>query len=285
MAIKGINTAPILQNNKFFLMAFKFCDANKQERLFFMQISTLIDFLIVLRHSSLRIGQRLAMQGEEFKMKLLADNEALATNIPVITQAEVTQPDPGFLVTSIAPKLAEDRFSLIACLHNEHVITLEIDDTQAEFILLAVKKAIEFVKDEEALRTIGAFMSFMLLYDVNLTDISNLKYNELKHDQWKQQFFCHYLAILYCFETEQGKQLLSGNVIKINSHPNSPEVQALLQLIATMSPTTKALREKYSLCDTLTRVINAPSAKALTKDECLRALHTFCIETKVNPGQ
>jgi len=284
MAIKGINTAPIVQNNRFFLMALKIRDNKDQEHLLFMQISTLIDFLIVLRHSTFRVSQRLATLGDEFKTKLIAVNEDLASNVPAISEAEVTQPDQGLLVTSIAPKIGEDSFSLIACLHNEHVATIEIDDSQAELIILAVKKAIEFVKDEEALKTIGVFMSFMLLYDVNLSDTNNLKYNELKHEPWKQQFFSHHLAVLYCFDTDKGEQILSGNVIKINGDPKSPETEAIVQLISSMGPTSKSLRDKYSLCKTFTRVINAPSAKALTKDECLRALHTFCVETKATLG-
>jgi len=279
MAIKGINTAPLIHNNRFLLMALKIRDNNNQEHLFFMQIPTLIDFLIVLRHSTFRISQRLAMLGEEFKTKLIAANEDLASNVPVITQAEITQPDQGLLVTSIAPKVGENCFSLIACMHNEHITTIEIDDSQAEFIITAVKKAIEFAKDEEALNTIGVFMSFMLLYDVNLTDINNLKYNELKHEPWKQQFFSHNLAVLYCFDTDEGKKILAGNVIKINSQPNSHETEAIVKLVSSMSPTSKPLKDRYKLCDTFTRVINAPSTKALTKDECLRALHTFCVET------
>lgn len=281
MAIKGINTAPILQNNRLCLIAFKLRDDNKQERLFFMQIPTLIDFLVVLKNSTLRVSQRLASAGEEFKMKLIADNEALAGNIPVITQAEVTQPDPGMLVTSIAPKVGDEYFSLIAFMHNEHVITFEIDDNQAEFILVAIKKAIEVTKDNEALRTISAFMSFILLYDVNLADSNKLQYNEFKHELWKQNSFSQYLAVLYCFDTEHGKQLLAGNVIKINGELQSQETEALLQFIYLMTPTSKLLRDKNSLCNVFTQVINAPTAKALTKDECLRALHNFYLEKKI----
>ncbi len=279
MAIKGINTAPILQNNRFFMMAFKVRDESKHERLFFMQMSTLIDFLTILRHSTFRASQRLATFGEEYKTKLIAENEALTRNIPAITQTEVTQPDAGYLVTSIAPKLGEDRFSLIACLHNEHVVTLEIDDSQAEFIILAIRKAIEFVKDEDALKMLATFMSFMLLYDANLSDINNLKYNEFKNEQWKQHLFYQSLAVLYCFETEKGKQILAGNIVKINGEPESPEAKGILTFIASLSPTSKSLQEKYTLCKTFTRVIPAPPGHALTKDECLRALHNFCVET------
>ena len=285
MGIKGINTAPIIQDDRLFLMSFKFKDSSNNERMCFMQIPTLIDFLLILRGCASRVGQRLATQGEDYKAKYVADNEWLANNIPLITQEEVMQPDPGNLVMSIAPKLSQDHFSLIAVLHNEHVITIEIDDTQAEFVLLAVRKAIEYIKDDETLRMIGTFMDFMVLLDVDLSNISNLKYNELKHEPWKQYFFAKYIAILYCFETENGKQLLAGNIIKINVEPDSPQAENILQKIASLTPTCKAMREKYTLCQTFTHVIPTAQNQILTRDESLRALHNFCLETKTALSQ
>lgn len=280
MRIKGINTAPIIQNERLFLMSFKFRDSSNNERMFLMQISTLIDFLIILRGCALRVGQRLATRSDDYKMECIAENEKLAQNIPEITQAEVMQPDPGNLVISIAPKISEEHFSLVAVLHNEHVMTIGIDDTQAEFIMIAIKKAIDHIKDDETLRMISTFMDFMVLFDVNLSDINNLKYNQLNHEPWKQYFYATYVAVLYCFETENGKQLLAGNIIKINVDPVSQEGENILQHIAMLTPTCKAMREKYPLYQTFCQVIPSKQTQVLTIDECLRALHNFCLETK-----
>lgn len=285
MAIKGINTGPIVQNGRLFLTAFKALDDNNHERFFIMQMTTLIDFLILLRTSAIRAGQHIDTLGDEYKNRCIAVNESLALNIPEIKPAEVNQPNPAFLVTSIAPKMGQDGFRLIACMHDESILTLDIDDLQADFIMFGVRKAIEFIKDEETLKMLNTFMSFMMLYDVNLSDISNFKYNELKHEPWKQHFFAYYMAVIYCFETEEGKQLLAGNVLKINLQPDSPEVDNLLQLIATYSPVCKALQEKYKICETFTHVIDTPQGKTLTKDECLRALHTFCLEKQKSLAQ
>jgi len=285
MVIKGINTAPIIQNERLFLMSFKFRDSSDNERMFFMQIPTLVDFLIILRGCALRVGQRLTTRGDDYKTKCIAENEVLAKNIPEITQVEVMQPDPGNLVMSIAPKISEENFSLVAVLHNEHVITLDIDDTQAEFIIMAVKKAIDHIKDDETLRMISIFMDFMVLFDINLSDINNLKYNQLNHEPWKQYFYARYVAVLYCFDTDDGKQLLAGNIIKMNVDPVSQEGENILQQIAMLTPTCKAMREKHTLCQTFSQVIPSKHAQVLSRDECLRALHNFCLETKTTLNQ
>ncbi|HBR1674965.1 TPA: hypothetical protein L9M02_004940, partial [Klebsiella quasipneumoniae subsp. quasipneumoniae] len=59
MIVKGINTAPIKQGDHLFLMSFKVKDANDSDRLFYMQITTLVDFLTILRNRVLRVSERI----------------------------------------------------------------------------------------------------------------------------------------------------------------------------------------------------------------------------------
>lgn len=131
MEIYGINTASLVQNDRLLLMAFKIRDKDNNDRMLLMQIKTLIDFLIILRSRITLVGQRIAQQGDDFKNKCITANESLVKNIPEITQAEVTQPDPGLMVMSMAPKMSDDGFSLVMALNNEHIVALEIDDLQS----------------------------------------------------------------------------------------------------------------------------------------------------------
>lgn len=281
MGIKGINTAPIKQNDRFFLMAFKIRDNNDNDRMFLMQLTTLIDFLIILRARVSKVAQRLGVQGEDYKEKCIAANESLARNIPQITQEEVLQIDPGNMVMSIAPKLAEAHFTLVSILHNEQVITIEIDDSQAEFIIMAIRQAVTLMDDQETLQTLGALLDFIMMYNVDLSNMDNLQYQEINHEPWKKDLFTEYLAVLFSFDTEEGKKLLSGVILKTNEHVSSPETESIVQRVAMLTPAIKVLQEKYKNCQTFRRSIpSGQTPNLLTKDECLRALHNFCLETK-----
>ncbi|MCU6669294.1 YjeJ family protein [Enterobacteriaceae bacterium H4N4] len=278
MEIKGLNTAPIKQGERLFVMTLKVKDSNNNDRILFMQISTLVDFLILLRNRMSQVMQRLQERGEDYKAILMASAESLTKNIPEIVQEEVMQPDPGNLIMSMAPKLDDERFTLITVLNNQHIVTLEIDDSQVEFIIMAIIKAIEVSNDKEAQQTIGAVLDFLMLYNVDLENHENLRYREVKHEPWKESLFSNYMAVLYCYDTEEGKKVLAGAVIKTNTPANTPETENIIQRVAMLTQTIKEIHEKYKTYQVFSRIIPSEPLKTLSKDHCLKALHSFCLE-------
>lgn len=156
MTLKGINTASIKQGDHLCLVTFKTLNANDKSRVLYMQINTLVDFLIILRSRMLKVSQRLSDKGETYKETLQAEMESLARNIPQIVASEVNQPDASNLIVSLAPKFKEESVSLIAVLQSEQVITLEIKDSQVEFIILAIQKAIETANDPHSMQIVGS---------------------------------------------------------------------------------------------------------------------------------
>lgn len=282
MAIKGINTAPIKQGERLFVMTLKVKDHDNNDRMVFMQIPTLVDFLIILRNRMSKVVKRLEERGESYKAELIAVTESLAKNIPEIVQAEVMQPDPGNLIISMAPKFYDEQFKLIAVLNNQSVVTIEIDDSQVEFIILAIQKAIEVADDKESMQTIGAVLDFLMLYNADLANLDNFQYREVKHDPWKENLFSHYMAILYCFNTEAGKQILAGAVIKTDAQPNSAEAEQIIKKLAALNYTIKSITEKSQLCQVFSRIIPSQPEQILTKEDCLKALHRFCVEMQGN---
>lgn len=280
MIIKGLNTAPIKQGDHICLMTFKIKDSNGMYRTFYMQITTLIDFLIILRSRMININQHLADKGFVYKEKIQSNIESMAINIPEIIPDEVMQPDPGNIVTSLTPKFKDIQSSLIIILQNEKVITLEIDDTQVEFIIIAIQKAIETINDKETMTVICSLLDFLLFYSVDLSNLEYLNFKVINHELWKQHLFSNYLAVLYCFETERGKELLAGTLIKTNAQPDTQEVESIVQRAAHLTPMLKQLQEKYPLCKTFCQQIPSQPMQVLTKEECLRALHAFCLKTQ-----
>ncbi|MCP6401477.1 YjeJ family protein, partial [Klebsiella pneumoniae] len=57
-------------------------------------------------------------------------------------------------------------------------------------------------------------MDFLMCYAVDLTTQPNIDYQQYSHEDWKQNLFFHYLGVLYCCETDEGKKIVSGAVVK-----------------------------------------------------------------------
>ncbi|HBR1291978.1 TPA: hypothetical protein L9L25_004104 [Klebsiella quasipneumoniae subsp. similipneumoniae] len=280
MILKGLNTAPIKQGDHLFLMAFKISGTENNGCLFYMQLTTLVDLLIILRSRITKVAQRLVECGNKYEMKIKSDIDILNNNIPEIYYSEVSQPNSMQLVTSIAPKFKDEAISLIIAMQNEKIITIEINDTQVEFFILAIQKAIETINDKETLNILGSLLDFLLLYSVDLTNLDFLNYKEINHELWKHNLYSEYLAVLYCFETERGKVILSGAIIKANAQYDSQEVQHIIHKVAALTPMLKKIQEKYTLYKSFCQKITSDSGQILTKEACLTQLHSFCLKTQ-----
>ncbi|MDP1258450.1 YjeJ family protein [Klebsiella quasipneumoniae] len=280
MILKGLNTAPIKQGDHLFLMAFKISGTENNGCLFYMQLTTLVDLLIILRSRITKVAQRLVKRGNKYEKKIKSDIDILNNNIPEIYYSEVSQPSSMQLVTSIAPKFKDEAISLIIAMQNEKIITIEINDTQVEFFILAIQKAIETINDKETLNILGSLLDFLLLYSVDLTNLDFLNYKEINHELWKHNLYSEYLAVLYCFETERGKVILSGAIIKANAQYDSQEVQHIIHKVAALTPMLKKIQEKYTLYKSFCQKITSDSGQILTKEACLTQLHSFCLKTQ-----
>lgn len=280
MILKGLNTAPIKQGDHLFLMAFKISGTENNGCLFYMQLTTLVDLLIILRSRIKKVAQRLVERGNKYEKKIKSDIDILNNNIPEIYYSEVSQPNSMQLVTSIAPKFKDEAISLIIAMQNEKIITIEINDTQVEFFILAIQKAIETINDKETLNILGSLLDFLLLYSVDLTNLDFLNYKEINHELWKHNLYSEYLAVLYCFETERGKVILSGAIIKANAQYDSQEVQHIIHKVAALTPMLKKIQEKYTLYKSFCQKITSDSGQILTKEACLTQLHSFCLKTQ-----
>ncbi|HFN0467044.1 YjeJ family protein [Klebsiella quasipneumoniae subsp. similipneumoniae] len=280
MILKGLNTAPIKQGDHLFLMAFKISGTENNDCLFYMQLTTLVDLLIILRSRITKVAQRLIERGNKYEKKIKSDIDILNKNIPEIYYSEVSQPNSMQLVTSIAPKFKDEAISLIIAMQNEKIITIEINDTQVEFFILAIQKAIETINDKETLNILGSLLDFLLLYSVDLTNLDFLNYKEINHELWKHNLYSEYLAVLYCFETERGKVILSGAIIKANAQYDSQEVQHIIHKVAALTPMLKKIQEKYTLYKSFCQKITSDSGQILTKEACLTQLHSFCLKTQ-----
>ncbi len=100
----GFNTASIKYEDKFLALMLKVKLSNQLFQSYYLQAQALTDLLLVLQHRMAIVLQRLNAEGESYKSELVAFNEQLIENTPVIDMPEVQQPNPERRVISITLK-------------------------------------------------------------------------------------------------------------------------------------------------------------------------------------
>jgi len=274
----GLNTAVIKNDNHFLALLLKLKDKSGNASLYYMQAPVLVDLMLCLRSRMDIVTKRLSEEGEDYKAELIAANEALLANTPQIEMTEVQQPAPERRVMSITFKPGNTSSTLVTMLPNEHVVMLDIDDMHIEAVMVAIQQALTHAGEEQLLQLIGLNMTYLMLYTVDLTRGDDIDYQHQAHEQWKLNLFSHYLAVLYCYETDQGKNILAGAVIKTSfPHPSNEENQ-IVMLASKRNLKLKSLEEKYPLCQIFTRIIPSQPGKMLSLAECLRPVHAFFVE-------
>ena len=125
-------------------------------------------------------------------------------------------------------------------------------------------------------------MDYLILYAADLASSKNIDYQQFQVEEWKLNLFSHYLAVLYCYQTEAGKKIMSGAVVKTSvPHPSDAENHIVLSAIER-SPKLKTFNESFSLCQVFCRPIMAQQGKMLSLEECLRPLHAFFLEQQAS---
>lgn len=70
----------------------------------------------------------------------------------------------------------------------------------------------------------------------------NLEYDTYSQPEWKHNLFDHYLAVLYRFKDESGKEQFSGAVVKTREATPGKEIEAITRRMLDFSPRLKNSR-------------------------------------------
>ncbi|MEV9067911.1 YjeJ family protein [Klebsiella quasipneumoniae] len=276
----GFNTAGITFEDRFLALLLKIKQQNGPCQQYYLQAPILLDFLLILQNRLLMTYKRLHEQGETFKEELIAYNESLIANIPAVEMAEIQQPNPERRIMSITLKPGETESTLILVLQNEQICTLCIEDRQVEALLAGIQQALKTVNDQAVIQYLSSNMDFLMCYTVDLTTQPNIDYQQHPQEEWKLNLFSHYLGALYCCETEEGKKIVSGAVVKTSvPHLSELENNVVMQLIEK-SPKLKAMHAELAPCQIFSTIIPSQPGRMLSLEECLRPLHAFYLEKK-----
>ncbi|HEO9212036.1 TPA: hypothetical protein QIF82_000996 [Klebsiella quasipneumoniae subsp. similipneumoniae] len=276
----GFNTAGITFEDRFLALLLKIKQQNGFCQQYYLQAPILLDLLLILQNRLLVTYKRLHEQGETYKEELIAYNESLIANIPAVEMAEIQQPNPERRIMSITLKPGETESALILVLQNEQICTLCIEDRQVEALLTGIQQALKTIDDQELMRYLTSSFDFLMCYTVDLTTQPNIDYQQYPQEEWKLNLFSHYLGVLYCCETEEGKKIVSGAVVKTSvPHLSELENNIVMQLIEK-SPKLKAMHAELAPCQIFSTIIPSQPGRMLSLEECLRPLHAFYLEKK-----
>ncbi|WP_049165004.1 YjeJ family protein [Klebsiella variicola] len=276
----GFNTAGITFEERFLALLLKVKKENGFCEIYYLQAPVLADLLLILQSRMAVVFQRLENQGEAYKDELITYNEALVAHIPQVETAEIQQPSPERRIMSITLKPGETQSTLILVFQDEQISTLCIDDLQIEALNIGIQQALKTVGDLELVKYLSSNMDFLMCYTVDLTTQPNIDYQQYPQEEWKLNLFSHYLGVLYCCETEEGKKIVSGAVVKTSvPHLSELENNIVMQLIEK-SPKLKAMHAELAPCQIFSTIIPSQPGRMLSLEECLRPLHAFYLEKK-----
>ncbi|HCM6243687.1 TPA: hypothetical protein N3Z60_003800 [Klebsiella pneumoniae] len=276
----GFNTAGITFEDRFLALLLKIKQQNDPCQQYYLQAPILLDLLLILQNRLLVTYKRLHEQGETYKEELIAYNESLIANIPAVEMAEIQQPNPERRIMSITLKPGETESTLILVLQNEQICTLCIEDRQVEALLAGIQQALKTVNDQDIIHYLTANLDFLICYTVDLTTQPNIDYQQHTQEDWKLNLFSHYLGVLYCCETDEGKKIVSGAVVKTSAPHLSELENNVVTRIIEKSPKLKAMHAELAPCQIFSTVIPSQPGRMLSLEECLRPLHAFYLEKK-----
>ena len=271
----GFNTASIKYDDKFLALMLKVKQSNQLCQSYYLQAPILADLLLVLQHRMAIVLQRLNTEGEKYKNELQACNEQLIKNTPVIDIPEVQHPNPERRIMSITLKPGDTGSTLILALQNEQIATLRIDDMQVEALLIGIQQSLKNTGDNELIHYLTLSLEGLMLYALDLTNASNIDYQQSLQDEWKLNLFSHYLGVLYCCDTEEGRKIISGAVIKTNAAHQSEQENSVVMRLIEGSPKLKEVHAQRQPSQIFSQVIASQPGKILSLEECLRPLHAF----------
>ncbi|HHU6577923.1 TPA: YjeJ family protein [Klebsiella pneumoniae] len=276
----GFNTAGITFEDRFLALLLKIKQQNGPCQQYYLQAPILLDLLLILQNRLLVTYKRLHEQGETYKEELIAYNESLIANIPAVEMAEIQQPNPERRIMSITLKPGETESTLILVLQNEQICTLCIEDRQVEALLAGIQQALKTVNDQDIIHYLTANLDFLICYTVDLTTQPNIDYQQHTQEDWKLNLFSHYLGVLYCCETDEGKKIVSGAVVKTSAPHLSELENNVVTRIIEKSPKLKAMHADLTPCQIFSTIIPSQPGRMLSLEECLRPLHAFYLEKK-----
>lgn len=272
-SIHGLNSGLLLNEAGFVALALKVKTSNGQTSLFYIQGEALRDLMMVLQNRLLFVQNNVANGHQEVAEHIEAANHELIKNLPALELKDVEQPDAGFLVNSLAVSFAEDGFKLAIFLKNESLLHIKVSDAQLQFIMVAIARALDNVKNVDLINIFTSGINYAPVYDALFKQDGSIDYSLIEAEQWKLDLFNEYVLIVYGIENKEGFKLKFGAVVKCHKSVNEQEIDIIARNFASKSK--KIMPYLNQLAEIKTRVMPFEKVGIPSVNEALQPLADF----------
>lgn len=271
--MNGLNTGILMNEEGFLALVLKIKTSNDQTNLFYLQGEALRDLMMVLQNRLLFLHQKIGNGQIDVSRRIESANQELANNLPVIEPKDVQQPDAGCLVSSIAVSCSEDDFKLLFIQRNGSLYHIKISDTQIQFMMVAIAKALDNVKNNDLISLLTAGINYAPVYDAIFKQDGSIDYSLIETEQWKMDLFNQYILIIYGIESKEGLELRFGAVIKTHNVVNDQEIDVIARNFASRS--NKLMQYHHQLAEIKTTVMPFEKDGVPSVNEALQPLANF----------
>lgn len=272
-SIHGLNSGLLLNEEGFVALALKVKASNGQTSLFYLQGEALRDLMMVLQNRLLFVQNNIANGHQEVAEHIETANQELIKNLPMLELKDVEQPDAGFLVNSLAVSFAKDGFKLAIFLKNESLLHIKVSDAQLQFIMVAIARALDNVKNVDLINILATGINYAPVYDALFKQDGSIDYSLIETDQWKLDLFKEHVLIVYGIESKEGLQLKFGAVVKCHKCVNEQELDIIARNFASKSK--KIMPYLNQLAEIKTRVMPFEKVGIPSVNEALQPLAEF----------
>lgn len=278
ISIKGVNTGVIRQKDTFIALALKIREPRNKESLFFFSVMELRDLLIALESRLWQKQQINADERQNYEKARDKANKKMVENIPELQVEELKNADINRRIKtlSLISNQGEDLIFALT-LHDGSQCELQVNELQIEMIARTIIHAINNAEMLELAQRMTSLLDFLPLFDVDCQDNGNLEYDSYDQPEWKHNLFSHYLAVIYRYQDQEGKEQFCGSIVKSRAPSGGKEVEGITRRLLDFSPRLKKIAQ--TPCQVSVRTLTANSSQQLTQEQCLRALHHLRVQT------
>lgn len=233
--LNGLNTGILMNEQGFLAIALKMKTSNGQTNLFYLQGDVLRDLMMVLQNRIVSLHTKVVSGQQDFTAHVENANQELVNNLPVIEQKDLEQPDPGCIVNSISVSLGDDDFKLLLIQKNEALHHIKVSDTQIQFLMVAIARALDNVKNADLIDLLTAGINYVPVYDADFKQDGTIDYSMIETEHWKLDLFYQFVLIIYGIENQDGFELKFGAVIKTHSAVNEQVIDSIARNFASRS--------------------------------------------------
>lgn len=233
--LKGLNTSILLHEENFMALTLKVKTSNAQTHLFHLQGEALRDLMMILQNRLLTLQINSANDQHSLAALIEKASQEMANNLPLIEPQDVEQPDAGSLVSNLSVIFNEHDFKLLLILKNESMHHIRVSDAQIQFIMVAIARVLDNVKNTNLIALLAAGNNYAPVYDAEFNDNGTIDYSVIEIEQWKLDLFSQFFLIIYSIESKDGPEMKFGAVIKAHEAINEEGMDIIAHHFASKS--------------------------------------------------